>query len=34
MPLNKLRNIVENKGLTLDASKLKKNDILKLLERQ
>lgn len=31
LPLNKLRNIVVNKGLSSDASKLKKNEILKLL---
>lgn len=31
MSLNKLRNIVVEKGLASDASKLKKNDLLKLL---
>jgi hypothetical protein len=31
LPLNKLREIVVSKGLTTDASKLKKNEILKLL---
>jgi len=31
MSLNKLRNIVSEKGLVTDASKLKKNDLLKLL---
>jgi hypothetical protein len=31
LPLNKLREVVVTKGLTTDASKLKKNDILKLL---
>ena len=31
MPLNKLREVVVSKGVTLDASKLKKNEILKLL---
>lgn len=31
MPINKLREVVINKGLTTDASKLKKNEILKLL---
>ena len=29
--LNKLRDIVTKKGLVVDASKLKKNDILKML---
>ncbi len=32
MPLTKLRELVVSKGLTNDAGKLKKNDILKLLE--
>ena len=31
LPLNKLRNTVQEKGLTNDASKLKKNEIYKLL---
>jgi hypothetical protein len=31
MSLNKLREVVVSKGVTLDASKLKKNEILKLL---
>jgi hypothetical protein len=31
-PLPKLRSIVEEKGLVKDASKLKKNELLKLLE--
>jgi hypothetical protein len=31
MSLNKLREVVTNKGLVIDASKLKKNDMLKLL---
>jgi hypothetical protein len=31
LALNKLREVVVSKGLTTDASKLKKNDILKLL---
>ena len=31
MSLNKLRDIVTKKGLVVDASKLKKNDILKML---
>jgi hypothetical protein len=33
MSLSKLRSLVEQKGLVNDASKLKKNDILKLLEQ-
>lgn len=32
MPLNKLRELVLEKGIVHDASKLKKNDILKILE--
>jgi hypothetical protein len=32
LPLPKLRNIVAEKGLSSDASKLKKNELLKLLE--
>jgi hypothetical protein len=32
LPLPKLRNIVAEKGLTLDTSKLKKHELLKLLE--
>jgi len=32
LPLPKLRNIVAEKGLTVDTSKLKKNELLKLLE--
>lgn len=32
MPLNKLRSIVAEKGLSADAPKLKKNELLKLLE--
>ena len=32
MSLNKLREVIINKGLVQDASKLKKNEILKLLE--
>ena len=32
MNLNKLRNVVERKGLVVDANKLKKNELLKLLE--
>jgi len=32
LPLLKLRNIVAEKGLTLDTSKLKKHELLKLLE--
>ncbi len=32
LPLNKLRNVVTEKGIVTDASKLKKNDLLKLLE--
>ena len=31
LPINKLRNIVVEKGLTNDSSKLKKNELLKLL---
>ena len=31
MSLNKLRDTVVEKGLVIDASKLKKNDILKML---
>ena len=31
MSLNKLREVVVSKGVTSDASKLKKNEILKLL---
>jgi hypothetical protein len=31
LPLNKLRNTVQEKGLATDASKLKKNEMLKLL---
>ena len=31
LSLNKLRDVVVSKGLVSDASKLKKNDILKLL---
>ena len=31
MSINKLREIVVSKGIVVDASKLKKNDILKLL---
>ena len=31
MSLNKLRDVVTKKGLVVDASKLKKNDILKML---
>jgi hypothetical protein len=31
MSLNKLREVIVSKGVTLDASKLKKNEILKLL---
>ena len=31
MPLNKLRELVVNKGLVVDSSKLKKNELLKLL---
>jgi hypothetical protein len=31
MSLNKLREVVVEKGLVSDASKLKKNDLLKLL---
>lgn len=31
MPINKLREVVLSKGLTTDASKLKKNEILKML---
>ena len=31
IPLNKLRDLVCEKGLAKDASKLKKNDLLKLL---
>jgi len=31
LSLNKLRNIVSEKGLSIDASKLKKNELLKLL---
>ena len=34
LPLPKLRNIVAEKGLTSDASKLKKNELLKLLESE
>ena len=32
LPLPKLRNIVAEKGLTVDTSKLKKHELLKLLE--
>jgi len=32
LPLNKLRTIVSEKGLSLDATKMKKQEILKLLE--
>ena len=32
LPLNKLRSIVAEKGLSVDAPKLKKNELLKLLE--
>jgi len=32
MSLNKLREVIINKGVVQDASKLKKNEILKLLE--
>ena len=32
LPLNKLREIILEKGLVPDSSKLKKNEILKLLE--
>ena len=32
LSLNKLRSIVTDKGIITDASKLKKNDLLKLLE--
>jgi hypothetical protein len=31
LPLNKLRSVVAEKGLIGDASKLKKNEMLKLL---
>ena len=31
MSLNKLRELVVNKGLVVDSSKLKKNELLKLL---
>ena len=31
MPLNKLRELVVNKGIVVDSSKLKKNELLKLL---
>jgi hypothetical protein len=31
LPINKLRNVVSEKGLILDSSKLKKNELLKLL---
>jgi hypothetical protein len=34
LPLPKLRNIVAEKGLASDASKLKKNELLKLLESE
>jgi hypothetical protein len=32
MSLNKLREIIVSKGVVSDASKLKKNEILKMLE--
>ena len=32
MPLSKLRQIVSDKGLASDVSKLKKNELLKLIE--
>ena len=31
MSLNKLREVIVNKGVVVDASKLKKNEILKML---
>jgi len=31
MTINKLREVIVSKGLVLDASKLKKNEILKML---
>ena len=34
MPINKLKELVVSKGLVSDASKLKKNDILKLLDSE
>ena len=34
MSLNKLRDVVIEKGLVVDASKLKKNDILKMLDAE
>ena len=34
LSLNKLREIIVEKGLTVDASKLKKNDILKMLDAE
>jgi len=34
MSLNKLRDIVCAKGLVVDASKLKKNELLKLLDAE
>jgi hypothetical protein len=34
MPINKLREVIVSKGLKFDASKLKKNEILKLLDEE